>query len=299
VIATNSRERPRVFISGTTSDLAEHRAAVIDACLRVGVEPLAVENTDADGTDSIARAADLVDRADVYIGILAFRYGIVPAGQDRSLTEIEYEQAREKGIPRLIFLMSDDHPVRPADVETGPSADKLRSFKALTRREGLIAEFKSPDELKAAVVTALVSILSERSRRPATPTALLLLPYGRAHDDVREFLSKELSRQGVRVFRFDEMLQPGAMWANAIADAIQGADVVVVDVTGANPNVMYELGYVHALKKPTIILSESQGLRVPSDLSGFQFLTYDKRDFEPLRRPLERLLREYVREGRR
>jgi hypothetical protein len=48
---TSSKIRPRVFISNTVIDLPEHRAALVDACLRVGVEPLVMENLTADGSD--------------------------------------------------------------------------------------------------------------------------------------------------------------------------------------------------------------------------------------------------------
>ena len=296
----SSKSRPRVFISSTVLDLREHRAAVVDACLRVGVGPLIMEDSAAADSDPLARSRALLDQADIYVGILTFRYGFVPPGREKSLAEIEFEYAGARGIPRLVFLMSEDHPVRVQDVETGHGAAKLLSFKTTVRRSSLVAEFRSPDELKAAVVTVLVKVLGDRSRHLEPPTALLLFPFGSEHDDVRSFVAEKLKREGVRVLQLDEMLQPGAIWANAIADAIRRADFVVVDITNANPNITYELGYAHALRKPTIILGASDAIpSVPSDLAGFQVLTYDRHDLGPLVKPFARLLREYVKEGRR
>jgi hypothetical protein len=300
VIQTRTKDRLSAFISSTVLDLPEHRAAAVNACLRVGVEPLVMEEQGAADSSPLARGNALLDQADIYIGILGFRYGFVPPGQQKSLTEIEFEHAREKGIPRLVFLMSEDHPVRATDVETGPGAEKLRLFKAGARREFLVSEFRSAEELKAAVITGLVEVLHDRSRYPKSTTALLLLPFSNSYEHLRFFLARELERQEVQVLRFDEVSAHGAMWANAIAEAISRADLVVADVTNASPNVMYELGYVHALKKPTIILSDSEALRsLPADLFGFQVLTYDRDNLEPLRRPLERILHEYVKEARR
>ena len=297
---TKSKGRGRAFISSTVLDLPEHRAAVVDACVRVGVEPLVMENQAASESDPLTVCGALLDQADIYVGIIGFRYGFVPPGQEKSLTELEFERAGAKGIPRLVFLMSEDHPIRATDVETGPGAEKLDRFKAEARRGLVVAEFRSPDELKAAVVTGLVEVIRDRSRPPEPTTVLLLLPSGDTHDHLRRFLSYELERRGVQVLRLDQMLAPGARWANAIAEAIRRADLVVVDVTDANGNVMYELGYVHALRKPTIILFDAEALRpVPSVLLGFQLLAYDKADFESLSRPLARLLQEYVKEGRR
>ena len=294
-------ERRRALISSTVQDLPEHRAAVIDACLRVGVEPLVLETFPDVECDAKALNNIPLEDADIYIGILGFRYGFVSPGETKSFTEVEYDRAVARGIPRRLFVMSDDHPVRPTDVETGLGAEKLRKFKDLVRRDSIVAEFRSPDELKAAVVTALVEVLRHESQSREPKTALLLLPFGHEHEGLLLFLSRELEHEGVRVLRLDEMLfTRGAVWANAIDEAIRRADLVVVDVTSANPNVMYELGYVHALRKPTIIISEASALRdIPSDLVSFQLLTYDKNDLEPLRRPLRSLLREYSKEGRR
>lgn len=294
-------ERRRALISSTEGDLREHRAAVIDACLRVGVEPFGMDTFSTDERTTRALWNAIVEDADIYIGILGFRYGFVCPGETKSFTEIEYERAVARGIPRLLFLMSADHPVRPKDVETGPGAEKLRQFKDLVRRDSIVTEFRSPDELKVAVVTGLVEVLRHESRSREPTKALLLLPYGDGHTKLQRFLSRELEQEGVQALSLDEMLfTPGAVWANAIDEAIRGADLVVVDVTSANPNVMYELGYVHALRKPTIIISEASALQViPSDLASFQLLTYDKNDLEPLRRPLRSLLREYSKEGRR
>lgn len=299
MIEPKPKTRLRVFISSTVLELPEHRAAAVDACLRVGVEPIVMESWVGSDADDLQQAWTELDRSDIYLAILSFRYGHIPPGQEKSLTELEYERAVELGIPRLVFLMSDDHPVRVADVETGPSARQLESFKAAIRKSSIVAEFRSADELKAHIVTSLVDVLRQSTRRREPPVAFLLLPFNEAHEPLRSFLSSELEREEVRVFRLDAM-QPGAYLANAVTDAIRGADFVIADVSDASPNVMYELGYVHALRKPTIMLAESNAIgSVPSDLLGYQLLTYDKDDLGSLSKPLARFLREYAKEGRR
>ena len=56
-------------------------------------------------------------------------YGHVPEGHEKSITEMEYERAVERGIPRLIFLMGDDHDVKPKDVEKGTGGAKLDALR--------------------------------------------------------------------------------------------------------------------------------------------------------------------------
>src|SRR5437879_5137620 len=41
-----------------------------------------------------------------------------------------------------------------------------------------------------------------------------------------------------------------------IRSKILSADVVIVDISGRNANVFYELGYAHAFEKPVILLTQ-------------------------------------------
>jgi hypothetical protein len=112
-----------VMISSTARDLPEHREQVRLARERAGFEPREMmEHLTALDTDALDISLRMVDQADVYIGIFAYRYGYVPDGQDLSITEMEYDRAVAKQKPRLIFFMHGDHPVTRKDVETGAGA---------------------------------------------------------------------------------------------------------------------------------------------------------------------------------
>jgi hypothetical protein len=50
--------------------------------------------------------------------------------------------------------------------------------------------------------------------------------------------------------------------------------LIVAEVTPPNQNVFSELGYAHALGKPTILLAE-RGKQLPFDISGSRVLFYD------------------------
>src|SRR5215510_10425453 len=122
-------ERKVVMISSTARDLPQHREQVRLACERAGFEPREMmEHLTALDTDAVAISLRMVDEADVYIGVFAYRYGYVPDGYDISITEMEYERAVERDKPRLIFFMHEDHPVTPKDVETGAGATKLAAL---------------------------------------------------------------------------------------------------------------------------------------------------------------------------
>src|SRR5205085_5207197 len=122
---------PKVGISSTARDLPDQRKEVMDACLRLSMLPKMMEHMPAIDAEAISASLALVDEADIYIGVFAHRYGYVPKEknpQQISITEMEYNRAVERGIPCLIFLMHEDHPVKAADVETGEGAIKLKAF---------------------------------------------------------------------------------------------------------------------------------------------------------------------------
>ena len=85
----------KVMISSTALDLPEHRKEVLEACLRQGFFPVMMEHLTAADTNAKAKSLAMVDEADIYLGILGYRYGYVPDDDnpDRiSLTEMEYDR---------------------------------------------------------------------------------------------------------------------------------------------------------------------------------------------------------------
>ncbi len=145
------------MISSTIRDLPDHRKGVLDACLRQNMFPKMMEHLPANDDDAITTSLALVDEADIYVGIFAYRYGFIPKGRTKSITQLEYEHAVKRGIPRTIFLMHEDHSVKPADIETGDGADKLKQFKKKLKADNFINDFKPPEELGKHVVNALAA----------------------------------------------------------------------------------------------------------------------------------------------
>lgn len=63
-----------------------------------------------------------------------------------------------------------------------------------------------------------------------------------------------------------------------IRSQILGSDVIIGDITAKNPNVLYELGYAHAFKKPVILLTQDQPEQAPVDVRQFEVIQYDLAD---------------------
>lgn len=86
-------DKPVVMISSTARDLPKHREKVMHACLRQSCFPSMMEHLPANDADAIAASLEMVEEADIYLGVFAHRYGHVPAGHEISITEMEYERA--------------------------------------------------------------------------------------------------------------------------------------------------------------------------------------------------------------
>ena len=64
---------------------------------------------------------------------------------------------------------------------------------------------------------------------------------------------------------------------NILKDIIQPiyeADVIIADLTGLNPNVMYELGLAHAFNKKTITITQDEMSSLPFDLKQYRAKDY-------------------------
>lgn len=99
------------------------------------------------------------------------------------------------------------------------------------------------------------------------------MPFADEFSDVyKYFISESLQDSGYTVLRADDIKSQN----NIIGDIIEGivkSDLVVADLTGANPNVYYELGIAHALNKKVILITQEIE-ELPFDLRSYRVVGY-------------------------
>ena len=129
------------------------------------------------------------------------------------------------------------------------------------------------------------------------PTAFVLMPFAPEFDDIyRLFLHPTLTECGFDVKRADDITSQ----QNILRDVINGIvdrDLIIADLTGANPNVFYELGVAHALGKPVILITQNID-KLPFDLEQYRSLGYS-RDFasiEQVKRNLSQYALQFLRD---
>jgi hypothetical protein len=155
------------MISSTSLDLPAHRKQAMDACLSLGMMPSVMEHLYASNDDPVARSLKMVDDADIYIGIFAHRYGTVPAGYTVSITEMEYDRAVKRGIPRLVYIVDSAHPLD--DLLMDDDETPIEKLKTRLRTDSQIVKtFRSPEDLRAHIITSLSQYRREGQTFPLT-----------------------------------------------------------------------------------------------------------------------------------
>src|SRR5947209_7415711 len=94
-----------VFLSSTAKDLQPWRDAVAEAIAKLaGFHCVWREDFGAVDAEPVEVCRRKVRESDVFVGLVGHLNGSSPEGSDLSFTQIEYEEAKSAGKPRLLFV---------------------------------------------------------------------------------------------------------------------------------------------------------------------------------------------------
>ncbi len=122
----------QVFISSTYKDLVEERKEIYNALLDTDCIPAGMENFSAADEEQFSVIKKVIDLCDYYILIIGGKYGSVNARTKKSYTEMEYEYAISKGIPVLVFPISDINLLPENKRET--EIERIKMLEEFTNR---------------------------------------------------------------------------------------------------------------------------------------------------------------------
>jgi TIR domain/Domain of unknown function (DUF4062) len=240
----------RVFLSHT-SELRQYPAdrsfvaAAEEAVARAGDAILNMEyfTTREDKPADYCRAQ--VSLADVYVGIIGFRYGSPVRDQPVwSYPELEFDAATKLGLPRLVFLL-DENAVLP--LPQGYLADpeyqqQQQNFRAHLRNTLLVSLVSSPDRLQTLLLQSLMGLRNQPASRlnagdepsglmhppPAGMTSFLSY----SHKDERylrqlDTALSQLRRNGQISAWHDRKILPGDKWEHTIDERFDSSDLIL------------------------------------------------------------------------
>ncbi|MFH0908379.1 MAG: hypothetical protein V1929_06430 [bacterium] len=144
--------------------------------------------------------------------------------------------------------------------------DKLR---VLDVSAGTIQTEEKSDRLKKLVASVEVK---------ATDSCFVMQPFAAPLGDYFEKIFKPaIEKAGLQPVRADAEIFGTGKIMDQVWRGINSAKVLVAELTSRNPNVFYELGLAHALKKPVVLVSSNEA-DVPFDLHHIRVIYYDVTD---------------------
>lgn len=100
------------------------------------------------------------------------------------------------------------------------------------------------------------------------------MPFGARHTEALWRVIRGLCDiHGLNVVRGDSAVRPNPIVAD-ILEELERAEIIVADLTGLNPNVLYEVGIAHARCDSVILLSQKEQ-SLPFDLANIRCISYD------------------------
>jgi hypothetical protein len=126
---------------------------------------------------------------------------------------------------------------------------------------------------------------------PAKRMIFAAMPFSSEYDDTYFIAMSHAAEQvGAECKRVDLKEFSGDI-VTEIKRLISASAAVIVDLSEAKPNVLYEAGFAHALRKPTVHICSTPLSELPFDVRNWNTLTYRRGQTALLKEPLARRLR--------
>ena len=165
-----------IYLSSTYEDLKDYRRVVFEALRKSGHDVIAMEDYVATDQRPVDQCLKDVAKADLYVGLFAFRYGYIPPvhhgnPESMSISELEFRQAEHLKKPSLTFIAKEDSgiPLKLVDAYSGDAdkGERINSLRRYLLTEKLASSFSSPHELSTLVLAAVTRHL-DNTRQPDT-----------------------------------------------------------------------------------------------------------------------------------
>lgn len=106
----------------------------------------------------------------------------------------------------------------------------------------------------------------------------ILSPFNNIYYEDYKVIREACSSAGFKGFRGDENYFKGDIFPEMLKLIVK-SNLIIANINGRNPNVLYELGIAQALDKPVILIS-SEPEKLPIDIKSKRFLIY--KDYKEL-----------------
>jgi len=159
-------------------------------------------------------------------------------------------------------------PAGQADDEGIPSSDALPIFEECYRRIIDVVELVNPLTVEIAEKNILTTGQKSAAIQPDTAFIMMWMDPKKAElEDVYMSIKRCFANFGISAERADDIEHSGKI-TEEIINKIRTSEFLYADLTGARPNVYYEIGFAHALSKKVILYRKSDE-SLHFDLAGY------------------------------
>jgi len=147
----------KIFISSTYLDLINERNNAINTVDRIG-QAVAMEKWFAKAEAPKELVLNKLKECDALILILGFKYGSINNDEGISITEIEYNTAKNLGLPVFVFIKSNYKGEWKSEEKNEESNKKINAFKYRLDSEvekNYRRTFETPQELSTEIIGAI------------------------------------------------------------------------------------------------------------------------------------------------
>lgn len=168
--------------------------------------------------------------------------------------------------------------------------DKLAEFKAIFKESLEYAKLIEETNGKSRIIDvsgaadvpvdteARLKKLGKGISVSSEDTCFVVMPFAEPHGTYYDKIYKSaIEKVGLRPVRADTDIFGAGKIMDQVWRGINGSKVLVAELTTRNPNVFYELGLAHALRKPVVLVSSNEN-DVPFDLHHIRVIYYDVND---------------------
>lgn len=153
-----------VFLSSTAADLKPHRDGVYARLARIEFfKCVRQEDFGTQNAEAVQYCCDKARSADLFVGMIGLRRGWEPHGDNanRSITEMEYDCAKDAGLRRYLWVSPDDFPVPGNLRESDGEHERQLAFRrrVMSGGERIVSQkgFASSDSLASEIVEQLLA----------------------------------------------------------------------------------------------------------------------------------------------
>lgn len=152
-------------------------------------------------------------------------------------------------------------------------SDALRIFEECYRRIFDVVELVNPLTVEIAEKNILTTGQKSSAIHPDTAFIMMWMdPIKAELEDVYMTIKRCFTKFGISAERADDIEHSGKI-TEEIINKIKTSEFLYADLTGARPNVYYEVGFAHALSKKVILFRKSDE-SLHFDLAGYNCPEY-------------------------